>query len=238
MPAKVPIPPGVRPLNISNKQVRGGRPGSAGPRVGQRRHARRSLARLAAAPRPPPLPRSRARAQMDKYGLKTGAGRRDVVAYKLFNREEMIEEVLKMGFYSAWNDIRKDVEAYPEPEMMVVADLDEAYGENWWVALTPAAKDAYFEQFRAAERAEAAAAAAAEAEAKRRADEEAALEAVVVVDAPRAARPDASPSADETDRAVRALTVRRSRPTADDAKPRTRPAGARRALQHAARAKS
>jgi hypothetical protein len=104
--------------------------------------------------------------QMEKYALKTGPGRRDVLAYKTFNKDEMLEEVAKMGFYSvsvhtssavcvrrpltrppsqAWNDVKKEVEAYPDAELLVVADLDEKYGENWWIALTPAAKDAYFE---------------------------------------------------------------------------------------------
>jgi hypothetical protein len=83
--AKVPPPPGVKALNISNKQ-------------------------------------------MEKYALKTGPGRKDVLGYKTFIKEEMLDEVLKMGFYSAWNDIKADVQAYDGTEMLVVADLEEKYG--------------------------------------------------------------------------------------------------------------
>ena len=82
--------------------------------------------------------------QMEKYEVKTGPGRKDTVAYKLFNKKEMLDEVIALGFYSAWNDIKKEVDAYPGTELLVVADVDEVYGENWWIALTEEAKEAYF----------------------------------------------------------------------------------------------
>ena len=97
----VPPPPGVKPLQINNKQ-------------------------------------------MEKYELKTGPSRKDTVAYKVFQKAEMLEEAIKLGFYSAWNDIRKEVEAYPGTEMVVVADVDEIYGENWWIAITEEARDKFF----------------------------------------------------------------------------------------------
>jgi hypothetical protein len=81
---------------------------------------------------------------MEKYEMKTGGGRKDTVPYKTFNKEEMLDEVLKMGFYSAWNDIKSDVQAYDGVEMLVVADHDEKYGENWYICLTEAAKEAVF----------------------------------------------------------------------------------------------
>ena len=76
--------------------------------------------------------------------MKTGGGRKDTVPYKTFNKEEMLDEVLKMGFYSAWNDIKSDVQAYDGVEMLVVADHEEKYGENWYICLTEAAKEAVF----------------------------------------------------------------------------------------------
>ena len=97
----VPPPPGVKPLQINNKQ-------------------------------------------MEKYELKTGPSRKDTVAFKLFQKAEMLEEAIRLGFYSAWNDIRKEVEAYPGTEMVVVADVDEIYGENWWIAITEEAKERFF----------------------------------------------------------------------------------------------
>ena len=97
-----------------------------------------------AAPPPGVKPLQINNKQMEKYELKTGPSRKDTVAFKVFNKAEMIEEVIKLGFYSAWNDIRKDVEAYPGAEMLVVADVEEVYGENWWIAITEEAKEKFF----------------------------------------------------------------------------------------------
>ncbi len=55
----------------------------------------------------------------------------------------MLEEVQRLGFYSAWNDIRKQVEAYPADQLLLVADADEVYGENWFICLTEEAKERY-----------------------------------------------------------------------------------------------
>jgi hypothetical protein len=56
----------------------------------------------------------------------------------------MLEEAQKLGFYSAWNDIRREVDAFPGEELLVVADVEEVYGENWYICLTEEAKAAYF----------------------------------------------------------------------------------------------
>ncbi len=101
MAAKMPPPPGTKPLSINNKQ-------------------------------------------MEKYELKTGPGRKDTLPYKMFTKEEMLDEVAKVGFYSAWNDIKADINAFEGTELLVVADHEEKYGENWYICLTDAAKEAYF----------------------------------------------------------------------------------------------
>lgn len=82
--------------------------------------------------------------QMESYKLKTGPGRKDTVVFQSFTKDEMLEEVAKIGFYSAWNDIKGDVANYEGTELLVVADHDEKYGENWFICLTEAAKEAYF----------------------------------------------------------------------------------------------
>ena len=82
--------------------------------------------------------------QMETYALKTGPGRKDTLVYKLFNKQEMLDEAKAIGFYSAWNDFRKDIDAFPGTEVLVVADVEEVYGENWWIALTEEAKEKYF----------------------------------------------------------------------------------------------
>jgi hypothetical protein len=77
---------------------------------------------------------------MIDYGLKTGPGRKDTVPFKLFNKDAMIAEVTRLGFYSAWHEIRNEIQAYPGSELLVVADDAERYGENWFIALTEDAK--------------------------------------------------------------------------------------------------
>jgi hypothetical protein len=116
----------------------------------------------------------------------------------------MLDEVLKMGFYSAWNDIKADVQAYDGVEMLVVADVDEKYGENWFICLTEAAKEALFFEAKAAERAAEEAKHAAEAAEARRREEELAIERIVVTEQPLFARAYASASALESEEAVRA----------------------------------
>jgi hypothetical protein len=82
--------------------------------------------------------------QMEKYEMKTGTGRKDTLTHKVFIKDEMLDEVAKIGFYSAWNDIKADIAAFEGTELLVVADHDEKYGENWYICLTEAAKEAYF----------------------------------------------------------------------------------------------
>lgn len=101
MSAKQEPPAGVKPLNLSNKQ-------------------------------------------MDTYGLKTGGGRKDTVQHKVFKRDEMLDDAAKFGIYSAWGNVKKDIEAYPEEEMVLVADGPEIYGENWYLLTTVEAKEKYF----------------------------------------------------------------------------------------------
>jgi len=116
----------------------------------------------------------------------------------------MLDEVLKMGFYSAWNDIKAEVQAYQGTEMLVVADLDEKYGENWFICLTEEAKEALFFEAKAAERAAEEQRLAAEEAERRRREEELAIERIVVTEQPLFARPYASASALESEEAVRA----------------------------------
>jgi hypothetical protein len=116
----------------------------------------------------------------------------------------MLDEVLKMGFYSAWNDIKADVQAYQGTEMLVVADLDEKYGENWFICLTEEAKEALFFEAKAAERAAEEEKLRAEEAERRRLEEELAIERIVVTEQPLFARPYASASALESEEAVRA----------------------------------
>ena len=78
---------------------------------------------------------------MLKYELKTGEGVDDVVSMKVFNTEETKDEIIRLGFYSDFNDFKKDIEKYPAEEILIVADTQETYGQNWLICLTVEAKD-------------------------------------------------------------------------------------------------
>lgn len=106
--------------------------------------------------------------QMQKYNLKTGSDMFDVVDYKLFDKQEAIAEYTKIGFYSAFHDFREKIpvgpkprgrcpvcearrppplgslgpsaQKYPGEQLLVVADKEEKYGQNWLICLTEEAK--------------------------------------------------------------------------------------------------
>ena len=77
----------------------------------------------------------------ERYFLKTGPGLRDVLPYKLFNKEECLDEIKKLGFYSDFNDFKKDLNSYKGEEILIIADLDEKYGQNWMICLTVSAME-------------------------------------------------------------------------------------------------
>lgn len=81
------------------------------------------------------LPLSLNLKQMDKMGLKTGPARTDVLTHKAFPTSEAIEEVTRLGFYSGFYDIRAALKEHRGATLLVVADLDSRYGENWYVCM-------------------------------------------------------------------------------------------------------
>ncbi|GBG24449.1 Cytoplasmic dynein 1 intermediate chain [Hondaea fermentalgiana] len=81
---------------------------------------------------------------MEKYELKNGDGLKDTVAYKFFNKEEVLEEIRSVGFYSDFNDFKGEIADYPAEEILIIADPDEVYGQNWMICLTVEAKELMF----------------------------------------------------------------------------------------------
>ncbi len=47
---------------------------------------------------------------MDTYGLKTGPGLKDVVPFKVFEKDFAMKEIVDIGFYSAFHPFRKQLE--------------------------------------------------------------------------------------------------------------------------------
>eukprot|EP00750_Incisomonas_marina_P018256 INCI2787.1.p1 GENE.INCI2787.1~~INCI2787.1.p1 ORF type:complete len:859 (+),score=186.37 INCI2787.1:279-2855(+) len=114
---------------------------------------------------PPPLPEGNEPMMIEdsnaeKYGLKTGPKIKDTVKYKLIAYDFVMED-LKWGINSSFHFVkgvdgkeRSWAATYPEgEEFLVVADVDDVYGEGWIMSTTPEGKEAMLDIVLAEERA-------------------------------------------------------------------------------------
>ncbi|CAB1102561.1 unnamed protein product [Ectocarpus sp. CCAP 1310/34] len=155
--------------------------------------------------------------QMKNYDLyqlrEEGAEAGNMTAlkqYTLLDRARLLEEVGKFGFMCDWNDFKADLEACPTEQILLVADPNKMYGEQWYFTFTAEA----FETQLKLQTAEAEAEKArleAEAEAARLAEEEANRKPVYE-DKPIIAKGWKSETAADTAREVESLTIRPERP--------------------------
>jgi hypothetical protein len=122
------------------------------------------------------------------------------------------EEVIALGVYALFSDVAKQVKEYPGEKILIVADKEQKYGENWIVCTTEASREAQWQSMRAVEIAkeEAERKIKEEAEAKRKAEE--AIENAVYVDKPIIPRPYESEHLAKTVEDVDMLTVKEKRP--------------------------
>lgn len=148
---------------------------------------------------------------MDSYGLKTGPALKDTVAFKIFEKDFVMKEIIDLGFYSAFHPHRKILEKYPLPQILVLADYEEQYGENWLLCTTEDAFRGKIEEMDKVRRdeEEGRARAEAEAEAARIAREEEERRVYEVL--PLVARPYSSATAAATDAEVLRLSTQPSR---------------------------
>ena len=148
--------------------------------------------------------------QMDKYELKTGDGLKDTVRYKLFSKEWILEEIRAIGFYSAFNEFKDKIEAYPQDDILVICDPDELYGENWYMCVTQESYEKEWSKLRAEEEKLEAERRAREEERKRKEEEERRAANVVYEDKPFLPSAEyASETKEETQREVDELGLRR-----------------------------
>jgi hypothetical protein len=122
------------------------------------------------------------------------------------------QELVQKGIYALFTDVKKEVMEYPGEKILIVADKQQKYGENWIVCTTEAAREEQWAKLKAEEFAkeEAERKLREEAEAKRRAEE--AIENAVYEDKPIIARPYTSDFVDKTMEEVDMLTVKAKRP--------------------------
>lgn len=163
--------------------------------------------------RPPPdgtRPMMISMREMETLGLKTGSGLRETVAYKLFDKAEILEQVAQVGFMSPFHEFRIDLHKMAGDEILIVADPTETYGENWLLCLTRRALDSQLDELQRQEQARLDELAAQEkAESGGDAD---ALDSLVYDDRPVLSRPWISATAIESHDDVEALAVKTTRP--------------------------
>uniref|UniRef100_A0A7S2RYD5 WD repeat-containing protein 63 n=1 Tax=Mucochytrium quahogii TaxID=96639 RepID=A0A7S2RYD5_9STRA len=145
---------------------------------------------------------------MEKYELKTGTGLKDTLLFKWFDKQEILDEIQNLGFYSDFNDFKKEISDYSEDKLLVIADHEEVYGQNWMLCISKTATEQMFALIEAENnRLEAAKRKLEEEEAERLAEEERVKNAVYE-DKPIVARPRMSGTEEETITEIEWLDVR------------------------------
>jgi len=56
---------------------------------------------------------------------------RNPIPFKLFSKQEQLDEVKKVGFYSDFHPYQKDIEKFPGPELLLIKDKERVYGDNF-----------------------------------------------------------------------------------------------------------
>ncbi|RHY01402.1 hypothetical protein DYB36_002923 [Aphanomyces astaci] len=145
--------------------------------------------------------------EMDTLGLKTGPGLKETIDFKVFDRQTILDEIAKVGFMCPFHEHRAEVAKLEIPQLLLVADRDEVYGENWLLCVRQVGYDdqmALIAQRQAALE-------VAEADSKNQVTEEDELLTLVYEDKPIVSRPWESASADDSHEQVRLLSIHATR---------------------------
>ncbi|KAG1712314.1 hypothetical protein DVH05_000061 [Phytophthora capsici] len=150
--------------------------------------------------------------EMETLGLKTGSGLRETVEFKVFTRQEVLDQIAQVGFMCPFHEFRAEIAKMATgDDVLIVADPTETYGENWLLCLTRRAYDTQMELIKRREQDRLEALEAQEKEANATADAND-MSKIVYEDKPVLSRPWTSVTARETHEDVEALSVTPSRP--------------------------
>ncbi|KUF77083.1 WD repeat-containing protein 63 [Phytophthora nicotianae] len=148
--------------------------------------------------------------EMETLGLKTGSGLRETVEFKVFTRQEVLDQIAQVGFMCPFHEFRAEIAKMPAgDDILIVADPNETYGENWLLCLTRRAFDSQMELIKRREQDRLDALAAQEKENAADAND---VSKIVYEDKPMLSRPWTSVTARESHEDVEALSVVPSRP--------------------------
>ncbi|GMF43161.1 unnamed protein product [Phytophthora fragariaefolia] len=150
--------------------------------------------------------------EMETLGLKTGSGLRETVEFKVFTRQQVLDQIAQVGFMCPFHEFRAEIAKMPAgDDILIVADPSETYGENWLLCLTRRAFDVQMELIKRREQDRLEALAAQEKEANAAADAND-MSKIVYEDKPVLSRPWSSATARESHEDVEALSIKPSRP--------------------------
>ncbi|KAL3671140.1 WD repeat-containing protein 63 [Phytophthora oleae] len=150
--------------------------------------------------------------EMETLGLKTGSGLRETVEFKVFTRQEVLDQIAQVGFMCPFHEFRAEIAKMATgDDVLIVADPNETYGENWLLCLTRRAFDRQMEQIKRREQERLEALEAQEKEANATADAND-MSKIVYEDKPVLSCAWTSATARETHEDVEALSVTPSRP--------------------------
>ncbi|GAB5369339.1 hypothetical protein AAMO2058_001396300 [Amorphochlora amoebiformis] len=89
-------------------------------------------------------------ANMEKLGLKNGENITDIVQYKEMDKQSVLVDCETHGFMSAFYDLRKKIEVFPEETLLIVGDMDCTYKDmcNFYWCSSEATIREHVERFR------------------------------------------------------------------------------------------
>ncbi|CAK4624064.1 hypothetical protein LEN26_006346 [Aphanomyces euteiches] len=146
--------------------------------------------------------------EMDTLGLKTGPGLKDTIDYKVFDKQTILDEIAKIGFMCPFHEHRAEIAKLEIPELLLVADRDELYGENWLLCVRQEGYQAQMAIITQRQQG----LEAAEADSKSETKEEDEMLSIIYEDKPIIARPWESSTSEDTHETVRMLSIHQSRP--------------------------
>ena len=79
----------------------------------------------------------------EKYGFKTGEGVTDLVDSLVMAKSTILDEIGKLGVMSDFEPAKKQLDSYPEDDILWVIDQDQKYGEMFLLCYTVGAKNEF-----------------------------------------------------------------------------------------------
>lgn len=78
---------------------------------------------------------------LEKFGMKTGEGVNDVVAYKYIPKDDLVKEIQVMGVMSDFEPAKKPIESFTGDQVLIYVDRAQKYGETYLLCYSQEARD-------------------------------------------------------------------------------------------------